>query len=150
MPFSLPFVSVRSCGYRICAAANPQHRVCQTDQFHHLTVETIEVDAKHRIPSHADATDARLLYKARIALVRLASKQGVKRRQSYERFGRTTFVRSQRYAQARHISRAGAQSRKLRTYLDRVICDIERKMVPNEQTPSRMTKVLQVATRIHT
>jgi len=38
--------------------------------------------------------DARLLHKARSALVRLASKQGIALRQSYERIGKAAFVRS--------------------------------------------------------
>ena len=95
-------------------------------------------------------TDARLLHKARIALVQLAKRQGIELRQSYERIGKAAFVRSQRYAHARQINRAAAQTRKLRTYLGRIIRDIERKMHTDESTPSRMTRLLQVASRIHT
>ena len=95
-------------------------------------------------------TDARLLHKARIALVHLAKRQGIELRQSYERIGKAAFVRSQRYAHARQINRAAAQTRKLRTYLGRIIRDIERKMHTDESTPSRMTRLLQVASRIHT
>lgn len=95
-------------------------------------------------------TDARLLHKARTALVRLAKRQGIALRQSYERIGKAAFVRSQRYAHARQFNRAAAQSRKLRTYLGRIIRDIKRKMRPDEPTPARMTRLLQVATRIHT
>ena len=95
-------------------------------------------------------TDARLLHKARIALVRLAKRQRIELRQSYERIGKAAFVRSQRYAHARQINRAAAQTRKLRTYLGRIIRDIERKMHTDASTPSRMTRLLQVASRIHT
>ena len=95
-------------------------------------------------------TDARLLNKARMALVRLAKRQGIALRQSYERIGKAAFVRSQRYAHARQINRAAAQSRKLRSYLGRIIRDIERKIRLNEPTPPRMTQLLQVAKRIHT
>ena len=95
-------------------------------------------------------TDARLLHKARMALVRLAKRQGIALRQSYERIGRAAFVRSQRYAHARQFNRAAAQSRKLRSYLGRIIRDIERKIRPDEPTPARITRLLQVATRIHT
>ena len=95
-------------------------------------------------------TDARLLHKARIALVRLAKRQGIELRQSYERIGKAAFVRSQRYAHARQINRAAAQTRKLRNCLGRIIRDIERKMHTDESTPSRMTRLLQVASRIHT
>lgn len=95
-------------------------------------------------------TDARLLHKARIALVRLAQRQGIDQRQSNERIGKAAFLRCQRYAHARQINRANAQTRKLRTYLGRIIRDIERKRPCDEPTPSRMTKLLQVASRIHT
>ncbi len=95
-------------------------------------------------------TDARLLHKARIALVSVAQRQGIDLRQSYERIGKAAFVRCQRYAHARQINRANAQTRKLRTYLGRIIRDIERKRPCDEPTPSRMTKLLQVASRIHT
>ena len=95
-------------------------------------------------------TDARLLHKARIALVHLAKRQGIELRQSFERIGKAAFVRSQRYAHARQINRAAAQTRKLRTYLGRIIRDIERKMHTDESTPSRMARLLQVASRIHT
>ena len=88
-------------------------------------------------------TDARLLHKARIALVRLAKRQGIELRQSYERIGKAAFVRSQRYAHARQINRAAAQTRKLRTYLGCIIRDIERKMHTDESTPSRRLKLMQ-------
>lgn len=42
-------------------------------------------------------------------------RQGIDLRQSYERIGKAAFVRSQRYAHARQINRANAQTRKLRT-----------------------------------
>jgi IS5 family transposase len=113
-----------------------------------LTVVNVDTTVQDKAVTFP--TDARLLHKARIALVRLASKQGIALRQSYERIGKAAFVRSQRYAHARQINRAAAQTRKLRTYLGRVIRDIERKMQPDASTPSRMTKLLQVASRIHT
>ena len=110
----------------------------------------VNVDTTVQDKAVSFPTDARLLHKARIALVRLAQRQGVDLRQSYERIGKAAFVRSQRYAHARQINRANAQTRKLRTYLGRIIRDIERKRPCDEPTPSRMTKLLQVASRIHT
>jgi IS5 family transposase len=70
-------------------------------------------------------------------------------RQSYERVGKAAFVRSQRYAHARQLNRAKAQSRKLRTYLGRVIRDIERKTEGNGAQQTSFTRLLQVARRIH-
>jgi IS5 family transposase len=114
------------------------------------SLAVVNVDTTVQDKAVTFPTDARLLHKARIALVRLASKQGLKLRQSYERIGRAAFVRSQRYAHARQINRAAAQTRKLRTYLGRIIRDIERKTTTNESMPSRMAKLLQIATRIQT
>ena len=75
-----------------------------------VNVETMVQDKAVTFP-----TDARLLHKARVALVCLAQRQGIDLRQSYERIGKAAFVRSQRYAHARQINRANAQTRKLRT-----------------------------------
>lgn len=113
------------------------------------SLAVVNVDTTVQDKAVTFPTDARLLHKARLALVRLAHKQGVQLRQSYERIGKAAFVRSQRYAHARQINRAAAQTRKLRTYLGRVIRDIERKMSVDGQEPSRMSKLLQVAARIH-
>ena len=117
-----------------------------------LTV--VNVDTTVQDKAVAFPTDARLLNKARIALVRLAKRQGLRLRQSFERVGKVAFVRSQRYAHARQMNRAAAQTRKLRTYLGRVIRDIVRKTASDDQkspsTPSRMTKLLAVASRIQT
>jgi IS5 family transposase len=114
------------------------------------SLSIVNVDTTVQDKAVTFPTDARLLHKARIALVRLAQRQGIELRQSYERIGRAAFVRSQRYAHARQINRAAAQTRKLRTYLGRVIRDIERKMQSDESKPSRMTKLLKVAKRIQT
>lgn len=70
-------------------------------------------------------TDARLLNRAREIVVRLAKRQGVKLRQSYERVGKLALVAHQRYAHARQFKRANKALRKLRTYLGR---DIGRKV----------------------
>jgi IS5 family transposase len=114
------------------------------------SLAVVNVDTTVQDKAVTFPTDARLLHKARIALVRLANKQGLKLRQSYERIGRATFVRSQRYAHARQINRAAAHARKLRTYLGRVIRDIERKIQSSGAMHSRMQLLLQIATRIQT
>lgn len=81
--------------------------------------------------------------------MRQAKKLGVELRQSYERVGKAAFVRSQRYAHARQMNRAQAQSRKLRTYLGRVIRDIERKTQGNDAQQMSFARLLQVTRRIH-
>ena len=113
------------------------------------SLAVVNVDTTVQDKAVTFPTDARLLHKARLALVRLANKQGIDLRQSYQRIGKIAFVRSQRYAHARQINRAAAHTKKLRTYLGRVIRDIGRKMAVDGQESSRMSKILQVAARIH-
>ncbi|WP_332774989.1 IS5 family transposase [Polaromonas sp.] len=113
------------------------------------SLAVVNVDTTVQDKAVAFLTDARLLHKARMALVRQAKKLGIKLRQSYERVGLASFVRSQRYAHARQINRAKAQNRKLRTYLGRVIRDIERKTQSDDTRTERLDKLLEIAKRIH-
>jgi transposase, IS5 family len=113
------------------------------------SLAVLNVDTTVQDKAVAFPTDARLLHKARIALVRRATALGIALRQSYERVGKAAFVRSQRYAHARQINRAKAQNRKLRTYLGRVVRDIERKSAGDEARVQAMRRLLEIARRIH-
>jgi IS5 family transposase len=77
-------------------------------------------------------TEAKLLHRARERLVRLAKAHGVPLRQSYARVGKFALIKHQRYAHAKQFKRAHKALRKLKTYLGRVIRDIERKVRGNE------------------
>lgn len=109
------------------------------------SLAVVNVDTTVQDKAITYPTDAKLLNKARIALVRLAKKQGLGLRQSYHRVGQSTFAKSARYAHARQYNRARAQTKKLRTYLGRVIRDIERKA--NDLVP--YTRLLEITKRIH-
>jgi IS5 family transposase len=113
------------------------------------SLKVVNVDTTVQDKAVAFPTDSRLLNKARIALVRLAKKHGVALRQSYERVGQAAFANSQRYAHARQMNRCQGQTRKLRTYLGRVIRDIERKMQLEGGAQEQMNKLLRIAQRIH-
>jgi IS5 family transposase len=67
-------------------------------------------------------------YRAREILVRLAKRHGVKLRQSYARVGKFALIKHQRYAHAKQFKRANRASKKLKTYLGRVIRDIARQI----------------------
>ena len=73
-------------------------------------------------------TDAKLVNRAREILVRYAKRYGIKLRQSYSRVGKFALIKHQRYAHAKQFKRANRSLRKLKTYLGRVIRDIERKL----------------------
>jgi transposase, IS5 family len=59
--------------------------------------------------------------------VRLARHCAIKLRQSYARVGKFALIKHQRYAHAKQFNRANRALKKLRTYLGRVIRDINRK-----------------------
>ena len=69
--------------------------------------------------------------------MRLTKKLGVSLRQSYARVGKLALIKHQRYAHAHQFKRANRSLRKLKTYLGRVIRDIERRIVGNDDLRSR-------------
>ena len=82
------------------------------------TVQTKEI----RYP-----TDARLYDRMREKLVKSAVTDGVNLRQSYERIGKKVLRRQQNYAHAKQGRRAAKETRRLKTFLGRVVLDIDRK-----------------------
>jgi len=90
-------------------------------------------------------TDAKLMQRAREKLVRLARKQGVKLRQSYERVGKYALIAHQRYAHAKQFKRANRELRKLRTYLGRVRRDILRKIKGDEGKQAVFARLLSLS-----
>lgn len=113
------------------------------------SLAVVNVDTAVQDKAVAFPTDTRVLHKARAALVRRARKSGIELRQSYERVGQAAFVRAQRYAHARQMNRAKAQTRKLRTYLGRVMRDIARKIEGNSAQQEHFNRLLAVTQRIH-
>src|SRR5262244_526440 len=93
-------------------------------------------------------TDAKLLNRARERLVRLTKKLGVSLRQSYARVGKLALIKHQRYAHAHQFKRANRSLRKLKTYLGRVIRDIERRIVGNEDLREAFVPPLFLAGRV--
>src|SRR6476659_8922963 len=72
-------------------------------------------------------TDAKLLNRARVRLVRLSRKRGLELRQSYARVGKLALIKHQRYAHAKQFKRANRQLRRLKTQFCNVSPDIERR-----------------------
>jgi transposase, IS5 family len=93
-------------------------------------------------------TDAKLLNRARERLVRLAKKLGVRLRQSYARVGKVALIKQQRYAHAHQFRRANRSLRKLKTYLGRVVRDIERNIAGHENWREVLLRPLFLARRV--
>jgi IS5 family transposase len=89
-------------------------------------IKRVNVDTTVQEKAIAFPTDARLYDKARRALVRMAKSCNFKLRQSYVRLGKRALVKQGRYGAARYLKRAQRETRKLRTYLGRVLRNVGR------------------------
>lgn len=106
-----------------------------------VNVDTTVQEKEVRFP-----TDARLYDRARQRLVDEAKKRGIDLRQNYNRKSKQLIAQQSRYAHARQMKRAKKCTRKLRTYLGRVIRDIERKC---PQPDRKLDRLLDISSRIH-
>lgn len=107
--------------------------------------ERVNVDTTVQEKAIAFPTDARLYYKARRKLVQEAKRREIKLRQSYERVSAKAFLKQTRYAHAKQYKRAQRQTRRLRTYLGRVIRDIR----DHDHTlDANMLHLLEISQRI--
>lgn len=114
----------------------------------HITpksLERVNVDTTVQEKAVAYPTDARLYYKARLALVKLAKERGIALRQSYERLGKKAYIKHGRYKHARQMNRAKRELKRLKTYLGCVLRDIGRKVPTPDQT---LATLLERSTRI--
>jgi transposase, IS5 family len=93
-------------------------------------------------------TDAKLLNRSRVRLVRLSKTHGVRLRQSYTRVGKLALIKYQRYAHAKQFKRANRQLRRLRTQLGRVSRDIERKIAGQPDLNALLRRELFNAGRV--
>ena len=90
-------------------------------------------------------TDSKLLNRSRERLAKWCHRHGVKLRQSYARKGPQALQWVNRYAHARQYRRMRAPLRKLRTYLGRVVRDVERKV---GEVPESLAQELELAKRL--
>ena len=117
-----------------------ENKVLKRTTLKHVNVDTTVQEKAITFP-----TDAKLYQKMRVKLVREAQKQGIRLRQSYRFVGKKALIMQGRYATARQMKRAAKQTRKLKTYLGRVVRDIQRK----DRTQSEaMNTLLSLAQRL--
>lgn len=87
-----------------------------------VNVDTTVQEKNVRFP-----TDARLLDRSRERLVKRARARGIVLRQTFSRVGKQALRKQSGYAHAKQFKRARREEKKLRTYLGRVVRDVERK-----------------------
>ena len=110
-------------------------------------IKRVNVDTTVQEKAIAFPTDARLYHKARQALVRVAKSCNFKLRQSYVRVGKRALGNQGRYGAARQLTRARRETRKLRTYLGRVLRNVERGKL---KLSAKQEQLVSVTRRIFT
>lgn len=116
-------------------------KMVKEESFEQVIVDTTAMEKAIAYP-----TDSKLLHKARQKLVQLAKKQNVFLRQSYTRVGKQAFIMAGRYAHAQQFKRMRGSIKKLKTYLGRVIRDIERKV--SDEKRAAFTPLLDMSKRL--
>ena len=109
-------------------------------ELEHVNVDTTVQEKAITFP-----TDAKLYHRMRETLVKAAEQREISLRQSYRRVGKKALIMQGRYGHARQMKRAAKQTRKLKTYLGRVVRDIERKALDKDDA---LTGLLAMANRL--
>ena len=96
---------------------------CVSD--HELRQVTVDTTVQEKNITHP--TDAKLLYRSIVKLVKFARARKIKLRQTYLRVGKKAMVKASRYAHAKQWRRMRRELKFLRVRLGRLIRDIRRK-----------------------
>jgi transposase, IS5 family len=110
------------------------------------SLDEVVLDTTVQPKAIAHPTDSRLLNRAREQLVDAAQHAGITLRQSYARVGKAAEHQAGRYAHARQYRRMQREIRKLRTWLGRVIRDVQRK---GGQITGALKYKIEIAQRLY-
>lgn len=112
-------------------------------------LQRVVVDTTVQEKAVAYPTDAKLFDDMRRKLVRMSAAEGLRLRQSYARMGKLMLVAVGRSARGHHKAGIRKHTRKLKTYLGRVVRDIERKL-PEANRTEAWQSALRLARRLLT
>ena len=112
------------------------------------SLERISVDTTVQPKAITHPTDAKLYFKALLALVRQAKKCGLTLRQTHTRLAKRATVQVGRYAHARQMRRMRRELKRLKTYLGRVYRDVARKVAGDEGLALRFARLLGLTERL--
>ncbi len=110
------------------------------------SMDNVVLDTTVQPKAITDPTDSRLLNRCREQLVQAAQDSGIELRQSYARVGKQAEAKAGRYAHAKQYRRMQREVRRLRTWLGRVIRDVQRKV---GQMGDALKAKLELAQRLH-
>lgn len=111
-------------------------------------LDEVVVDTTVMEKAIAHPTDSRLYHRSRERLVKLAKCHGIPLRQSYVRKSRHTLAKVGRYGHARQYKRLRRETKRLKTWLGRVVRDIERKIGDHPDHQAAFANELQLAHRL--
>lgn len=120
-----------------------QSRTIKPAELKRVTVDTTVQEKAVAFP-----TDSKLLNRSRVRLVKLCHKHNVPLRQSYARKGPQVLLKASRYGHARQLRRMRGQVKKLKTYLGRVVRDVERKIAGDADLQAVFVDELAMAKRL--
>lgn len=110
------------------------------------SLDVVVLDTTVQPKAIAYPTDSRLLNRCREQLVEAAQDAGIRLRQSYARVGKAAEHQAGRYAHAKQYRRMQREIGKLRTWLGRVMRDVQRKAV---ELPNALKAKIATAERLH-
>jgi IS5 family transposase len=110
-------------------------------QLKRINVDTTVQEKAIRFP-----TDARLYDRSRERLVKAAKERGISLRQNYNRKSKALLLKQGRYRHARQPKRAAKCTRQLRTFLGRVIRDIDRRCSSPDE---KLQTLLSISKKIY-
>jgi IS5 family transposase len=106
-------------------------------------LERAIVDTTVQEKAIAFPTDSRLYHKARVLLVKLAKRNGIKLKQTYVRLSKQALFKGSNYARAKQMRRAKRQTKKLKIYLGRVYRDLLRRLELQPELKNGFAKLLE-------
>ncbi|MBC8554057.1 MAG: IS5 family transposase, partial [Candidatus Brocadiales bacterium] len=112
------------------------------------SMKKLNVDTTVQEKAISFPTDANLYHRMREKLVEMSKEHGIKLRQSYKFKSKYSLLMRGRYSHARQMRRSNKELRRLRTYLGRVIRDIERKIEGRDELSDMFSVPLSLAQRI--
>lgn len=120
----------------------------QTRVLKEPSLDRVNIDTTVQEKAVSFPTDSKLYHRMREKLVKEAKVAGIELRQNYRRLSKQALFMQGRYRHARQGKRANKQVRKLKTYLGRVVRDIERKIVDSSNLQERFVPLLETAHRL--
>jgi len=111
-------------------------------------LKKVSVDTTVQEKAISYPTDAKLYFRLREKLVKLAKEQALDLRQNYNRLGKKDLVMQGRYRYARQFKRARKARKRLKTQLGCVMRDIERKIKSRPELQEKFVELLAMGNRL--